>query len=180
MRNARKEVFLADAGRTYDEIMLWNEEHAEGSLEDLESFLREKRLSLMSHLLKNVLQLRAQKLAEEPHPCPSCGVPMASEAPRARYVQTLEGEAKFQRAYYSCRSCSKWILSLDRHLGLDRSAWSRGIQKGITALSVSLPVRRAANIFQDLTGIWISPSTVYRLNHKKKNSLAFERVEQAE
>ena len=174
MANDRRETFLGDAARMYDETMLWNQKHAEGSLEELESFLREKRLALMSHLLRDVLELRAEKLAEAPHPCPSCGVPMASEAPRARYVQTLEGESKFQRAYYSCRTCSEWISPLDRHLGLDRSAWSRSIQKGITALSSSLPVRRAASIFQDLTGIWISPSTVYRLNHKKKNSLAFE------
>jgi len=172
MANDRRETFLAEAARIYDAIMLWNQEHAEGSLEELESFLREKRLALMSHLLTNVLQLRAEKLAEKPHPCPSCDVPMAREAPRARYVQTLEGEAKLKRGYYSCRTCSKWISPLDRHLGLDRSAWSRSIQKGITALAVGLPVRRAASIFQDLTGIWISPSTVYRLNHKKKSSLA--------
>ncbi|MCL0069974.1 hypothetical protein M1O56_04125 [Dehalococcoidia bacterium] len=179
MANDRRETFLAEAARMYDEIMLWNEEHAEGSLEELESFLREKRLALMSHLLTNVLELRAEKLAEEPHPSPSCGVLMASEALRARYAQTLEGEARFQRAYYSCRTCSEWISPLDRHLGLDRSAWSRSIQEGITALRISLPVRRAANIFQDLTGIWISPSTVYRLNHKKKTSLPLKQIKQS-
>ncbi|MCL0029777.1 hypothetical protein M1O57_04885 [Dehalococcoidia bacterium] len=29
MANDRRETFLAEAARIYDEIMLWNEEHAE-------------------------------------------------------------------------------------------------------------------------------------------------------
>jgi hypothetical protein len=69
---------------------------------------------------------------------------------------------------------------VDNYLGLDRSPWSQGIQKGLTSLSCTLPFKRAANLFQELTGVWVSPVTTHRLAHKEGMSLKLHQEKEAE
>lgn len=180
MTNDGKEIFLTEAARIYDEMVSWNEENTEGSVEELESFLQEKRLALTKHLLRDALELRTQKQALDPPTCPCCGLKMSYEETRARSIETLEGGVKIKRPYYSCRTCGEWIYPLDRSLGLSRSSWSGGIQKGIAALGVSLPFQKAAEVFRDLTGVWISSPTVYRITHGKGERLRSEQGKEAE
>jgi len=180
MTKEHKEAFLAEAARIYDEMVRWNEENTEGSVEELESFLREKRLALTRHLLRDALELRTQKQSLDSPTCPSCGLKMTYEETRARSIETLEGGVKIKRPYYSCRACGEWIYPLDKSLGLSRSSWSGGIQKGITALGVSLPFQKAAEVFGDLTGVWISSPTAYRITQGKGERLRSEQEKEAE
>lgn len=180
MTDAQKEAFLAKAAQIYDEAMEWNEKHLDGTLEDVEAFLKGKRRSLMSDLLSDMLEERVRKVSEMAPLCPSCSRPMKNEGMRQRKVETLEGDLKLYRPYYTCRACHEGLSPVDNYLGLGSSSWSEGIHKGITSLAATLPFKRAAELFQELTGVWISPVTTHRLAHKEGKAFKLHQEKEAE
>lgn len=159
---------MAKAAQIYEEIMSWNQKYTTSSLEELEDFLREKRLAFMKDLMSAGLDIRAKMLTKKRPRCPSCGSFTTYEGIRIRCIKTLEGMAKVKRPYYSCRSCGKWISPLDEHLRLNRCSCSERIRKALIALTndARLSFQKTTELLEELTGIWISPATAYRLTRE--------------
>lgn len=92
-------------------------------------------------------------------PC-HCGQPARYVADYARQVVTLNGERRFQRAYYHCAVCQQGFCPLDQLLELGRSQSSVGVRALVARLGSYLPQRQAAQELAALTGVQLSASTV--------------------
>jgi DNA-directed RNA polymerase subunit RPC12/RpoP len=105
-RAVRREAFLAKAGRMYDQLEEWYEQHPQASFGEIEAEARIQRRDLMGFTLSELVNGRDNGYQLEEVVCKECGKNLKFEGYRSKTIVGLEGDSTLQRAYYRCPSCS--------------------------------------------------------------------------
>ena len=109
-RSKRKKAFMKEAEKMFDEIDDWYEQNPKASFEEIESHARESRREMMGKSLGVVINGRdVGKTAENPK-CEQCKEEMIFKDYRKKTVYGVEGDTRFERAYYVCEKCEGQTL----------------------------------------------------------------------
>ncbi len=101
----RRVSFLKVAGRMYDKLEKWYDQHPEASFGEIEAEARRQRREMMGEALRILFNERDTGYQLEPSPCEKCGQAMEFERYGGRTVKGLEGDTILERAYYACPQC---------------------------------------------------------------------------
>jgi hypothetical protein len=91
-------------------------------------------------------------------PCP-CGRSAEYKGMRERFVVTLAGIVRVERAYYYCKHCKTGVFPWDRRQGLDQRQWSPNLKALICELAASLPYANAVSLLERTCGIRVEESS---------------------
>lgn len=100
-----KETFLADAGKLYDELVMWREAHVTASFDELAEQTTVKRQVLMGELLKRLATSAGETDFLADRTCAECGGVLHYKGEKRRTVLHAEGQAVLDRGYYHCDQC---------------------------------------------------------------------------
>jgi len=104
-RNRRKEAFMKEAERMYEQLEEWYDKHPEASFGEIETEARKRRRELMGKVLAELVNGRDVGVQMKGPRCPHCAAEMEFEGYRKWGVHGLEGESELERAYYVCPNC---------------------------------------------------------------------------
>lgn len=104
-RERRRAAFLERAGRMYDQLEGWYDEHAGASFGEIEAEARKQRRELMGEVIGILVNGRDTGSRAEKLYCEKCGSEMSFEGYRRWEVHGLEGDTALERAYYVCPEC---------------------------------------------------------------------------
>lgn len=113
-RAQRRTAFVAAAGRMFDELEDWYDQHPEASFGEIEAEARCRRRELMGGGLGVLVNGRDTGYQLEPPICRECKQPLGFEDYRSKTVFGLEGDTELSRAYYVCPRCQGQTLSPPR------------------------------------------------------------------
>ena len=126
----------------------------------------EEHLTVGTHQLqRQALERAAQAKADTTPPrCPLCGQPLTrKERNHERTVQTRFGAVTIRRTRGWCKRCQQWRFPADAALRLGpTSTASPAVQEAAALLVAQMPAAEAAAIWERLTGVKTSPSTLER------------------
>ncbi len=126
----------------------------------------EEQLTVGTHeLQRQALERAAQTKADATPPrCPLCGKALTrKERGHARTVETRFGAVKIRRTRGWCGRCKHWCFPADTALRLGpTSTASPAVQEAAALLVAQMPAADAAAIWERLTGVKTSPSTLER------------------
>ena len=83
------------------------------TLDEMERGVREGMQSLGRDALQRLVDLVGTGKSAEPVGCPECGQKMAFVRYQPKWVQTLCGAIRPERAYYHCVECGRGDVPLD-------------------------------------------------------------------
>jgi hypothetical protein len=93
--------------------------------------------------------------------CPRCGRGVRVQGWRPRTVRTVCGAVRYERPWYSCRSCHHGFAAADARLGLQPSTrLSAGLHTWLVNLGGHTDFREAAWLLHRLTGLEVTAETV--------------------
>jgi len=104
-RERRRAAFLEKAGRMFDEMENWYDQHERASFGEIEREARRQRRKLMGETLSILINGRATGRQVIAPRCDKCGQEMSFEGYRRWGVHGLEGDTELERAYYVCPEC---------------------------------------------------------------------------
>ena len=107
--DAREELFVEAARRSYRRLQQWRHEHPTATLGEIEQQARAERRLLMGQLIPLLIGDRRRGPVARPR-CPHCGKRMSFQGERSVPVETLEGSITLERPYYYCRSCHEGLF----------------------------------------------------------------------
>jgi hypothetical protein len=113
-RSQRRSAFVEAAGRMFDELEGWYDQHPEASFGEIEAEARRRRRELMGKGLGALVNGRDTGYQLESPICQKCKQPMGFEDYRSKAVFGLEGDTELSRAYYACPRCQGQTLSPPR------------------------------------------------------------------
>jgi hypothetical protein len=106
-RNERREAFLREAGRLYDEAMSRAGGERAERFDDLEEQAEESGRKMARELLANRLAAEEEAMPEKVM-CPECGGPMRRPKKRAlRNLDTFSGPVRYERQHAICDRCKR-------------------------------------------------------------------------
>jgi hypothetical protein len=109
-REKRKAAFLEAAGKMFDELEAWYDEHEAATFGEIEQEARQQRRELMGEGLEHLINGRDTGFEAEGQACPGCGEAMAFKDYHDWTVKGLEGDTRLERAYYVCPACGETIF----------------------------------------------------------------------
>jgi hypothetical protein len=93
--------------------------------------------------------------------CPRCGRGVRVQSWRPRTVRTVCGAVRYERPWYSCRSCHHGFAAADERLGVQPSTrLSAGLRAWLEDLGGHTDFREAAYLLTKLTGVEATAETV--------------------
>jgi hypothetical protein len=95
-------------------------------------------------------------------PCP-CGRRAEFKGMRHRWVVSLAGQVRVERAYYYCRHCHTGVSPWDRQQGLDQRQWSASLKAIVCELAARLTFTEAVTLLQRTTGLAIQESSAEQI-----------------
>lgn len=104
-RSQRRALFMKAAGRMYDKLEEWYDQHPEARFGEIEAEARRQRRELMGETLRILINERDTGFQLEPVECEKCGQAMEFERYGEWTVKGLEGDTILERAYYACPNC---------------------------------------------------------------------------
>ena len=96
---------MENAGRMFDEMENWYDQHESASFGEVEAKARQERRELMGEALGILINGRDTGQQAIAPSCDRCGQEMNFEGYRSWGVHGLEGDTKLERAYYVCPEC---------------------------------------------------------------------------
>lgn len=93
--------------------------------------------------------------------CPQCGQPLATRGPQDRTVEPLVGAIRWRRPYFYCERCQFGTTPLDQALQLTKRRKQPDVQKATVQLTKEIPDETACELFEELTGLPLSPHTAH-------------------
>ena len=103
--------FLDQAGAAFDELIVWEREHGEARLLQMEEVIEEIGTHMTRSMLEVVLVLRkeAEKGAADPI-CSECNEPMRYKGQKKKRLVTTVGEVDWERSHYHCEGCKSGVF----------------------------------------------------------------------
>ena len=109
-RAQRRSAFVEAAGRMFDQLEDWCDQHPDASFGEIEVEARQRRRDLMGSGLGVLISGREAGDHSAPPRCPACGQPMMFADYRSRTVYGLEGDTELSRGYSVCSQCAGQTL----------------------------------------------------------------------
>ncbi len=131
-------------------------------------------------ILEEILNRRGQA-ATEAERCPQCEQRLESKGLISRQLVTLVGVLKWQRRVWRCRHGCKieQVAPLDKELGLEKNQRTGiHVKRLACILAVFVPFEIAATILWALTGIEVSPNSIWNWV-QRSGKLAQTRLQEA-
>jgi len=180
VRDAREELFVEAARRSYRRLRQWQAEHPTATLGEIEQQARAERRLLMGQLIPLLIGDRGRDAPAARPRCPHCGKRMSFQEDRSVPVETLEGAITLKRPYYYCRSCHEGLFPLDQALHL-RGQSSEGVQQAAVESGALLPsYDQGAEHFTRLTAVPMDGTTLRALVQEHGGHLAAQEAAAAE
>lgn len=109
-REKRKAAFLEVAGKMFDDLEDWYDEHEDATFGEIEQEARKRRRELMGEGLEHLINGRDTGFEAGGQECPKCGEAMEFKDYLGWEVKGLEGDTRLERAYYVCPVCGETIF----------------------------------------------------------------------
>lgn len=141
------------------------QQHADGTLTELEAGVRTAVQAALPGLLTAVVHLATRDLdpgiATVHRRCPHCTGLVRMHSQRPRTMQTSCGPITVTRPWYHCPVCRHGFSPVDATLGLvPRRRISAVLQGWLVRLNVSTTQREAAALLTELTGLVVPMDTI--------------------
>jgi transposase-like protein len=132
------------------------------TLDELEETVRGGLHALGNKVLQGLIDVVGSGKTADPVPCPRCGESMVFVRYQGKWVQTLLGTIRPERAYFHCAECRKGHVPLDHQLGLGADSLSGGLEEALCLLAARMPLEEAADTLQRLLMLQADDNTVQR------------------
>ena len=150
------------------------------TLDKLEDSVRGGMQSLGREALQGLVDMVGTGKSTEPVGCPKCGKKMAFVRYQRKWVQTLLGAIRPERAYYHCAECRQGHVPLDHHLGLGSDSLSGELEQALCLLVARMPLEETADTLQRLLRVEVDDNTVQRAALRVGSELAARQERRAE
>jgi hypothetical protein len=132
------------------------------TLGELEADVRRGLHSLGEEVLQGLVDVVGSGKTSAPVLCPQCRAPMAFVRYQGKWVQTLLGTIRPERAYFHCAQCRRGHVPLDHQLGLGADSLSGGLEEALCLLAAHMPLEVVVDTLQRLLMVQIDDNTVQR------------------
>jgi hypothetical protein len=105
--------------------------------------------------------------------CPHCDCSAAYHANPKRTLVSLFGPIRYQRAYYYCRRCGNGQFPFDTQVGIPDHNVTPAVERlGSLAGGVSPSFERGSDLLEEMSGVYLSESTIQRLTEDVGDRIA--------
>jgi hypothetical protein len=180
MKETLPEKMIAVLEELGKQLAAMTEEQRGASLAILEEKVLGAVRAVLPDLLGEVLRESIRELQPPAchwrQSCPRCGGhSVGVHSWRLRTVRTVCGAVRYERPWYSCRSCRHGFAPADVRLGVQRSARvSTGLETWLVDLGGHTDFREAAYLLKKLTGLEVSAETVRQWTEQEGTVLETE------
>jgi len=150
------------------------------TLGELEADVRSGLRSLGEEVLQGLVDVMGSGKTSAPVLCPQCREPMAFVRYQGKWVQTLLGTIRPERAYFHCAPCRQGQVPLDHQLGLGGDSLSGGLEEALCLLAAHMPLEVVVDTLQRLLLVQIDDNTVQRTALRVGSVLVAEQEQRAE
>jgi len=178
-----EKVVEALTGQFGEKLRGWMEEIRDTdamTLDRLEDAVRGGMQSLGREALQGLVDMVGTGKSTEPVGCPKCGKKMAFVRYQRKWVQTLLGAIRPERAYYHCAECRQGHVPLDHQLGLGSDSLSGELEQALCLLVARMPLEETADTLQRLLRVEVDDNTVQRAALRVGSELAARQERRAE
>jgi len=152
-------------GRFREKLQTWLEE-AKGSegitLGEMERKVRAGMHDLSGEVLQGLVDAVGTGKTEAPVPCPACDNPLEFVRYQGKWVGTLLGTIRPERAYFYCADCEQSHVPLDHQLGLGADSLSESLEEAVCLLAAHMPLEEVANNLERLLMVSVDDNTIQR------------------
>jgi hypothetical protein len=150
------------------------------TLDKLEADVRSGLHALGEEILQGLVDVVGTGKTEAPMPCPQCSEPMAFVRYQGKWVQTLLGTIRPERAYFHCPQCRQGFVPLDHQLELGADSLSGGLEECLCLLAAHMPLEVVVDLLQRLLMIQIDDNTIQRTALRVGSVLVAQQEQHAE
>jgi hypothetical protein len=161
----REAVVRRITRRFSDTLREWVQEVDESqdiNLETLEAKVQDGLHTLGGQILQELVDLVGTGKTEAPVLCPKCGEAMDLVRYQGKWVETLLGTIRPERAYFHCARCHQGHVPLDHQLGLGADSLSGGLEEALCLLAAHMPLETAVATLRRLLRVEVDDNTVQR------------------
>jgi hypothetical protein len=148
-----------------DLLREWAEEANESdtiTLYEMEQDVRKGLHTLGEKVLQGLVDMVGTGKTEVPVLCPECAEQMAFVRYQGKWVETLLGTVRPERAYFHCARCERGYVPLDHQLGLGADGLSSGLEEAICLLATHMPLEQVADQLKRLLLVDVDDNTIQR------------------
>ena len=150
------------------------------TLDKLEDAVRGGMQSLGREALQGLVDIVGTGKSTEAVGCPKCGKEMAFVRYQSKWVQTLLGAIRPERAYYHCAECRQGHVPLDQQLGLGADSLSGELEQVLCLLVARMPLEETADTLQRLLKVQVDDNTVQRAAQRVGSAMVAQQERRAE
>lgn len=132
------------------------------SLETLEGKVQDGLHTLGGEILQELVDLLGTGKTETAVLCPACRESMDFVRYQGKWVETLLGTIRPERAYFHCPGCHRGHVPLDHQLGLGVDSLSGGLEEALCLLAAHMPLETAVATLRRLLRVEVDDNTVQR------------------
>ncbi len=132
------------------------------TLQGLEQNVRQGLRSLGEKVLQGLVDMVGTGKTEAPALCPECAEPIPFVRYQGKWVETLLGAVRPERAYFHCAGCELGYVPLDHQLGLGADGLSGGLEEAICLLATHMPLEQVADQLRRLLMVDVDDNTIQR------------------
>jgi hypothetical protein len=152
-------------GQVGEKLREWAQEAQESesiTLGEMEREVREGLHTFGGKVLQKLVDLVGTGKTEAPMRCPVCDQTLDFVRYQGKWVETLLGTIRPERAYFYCPSCGEGHVPLDHQLGLGADSLSGGLEEAICMLAPYMPLEEVADKLQRLMMVEVDDNTIQR------------------
>lgn len=150
------------------------------TLDELEETVRGGLHSVGNKVLQGLVDVVGSGKTADAVPCPRCRESMAFVRYQGKWVQTLLGAIRPERAYFHCAKCEQGHVPLDHQLRLGADGLSGGLEEVLCLLAARMPLEETADTLQRLLMVQVDDNTVQRATLRVGSELAAQQERRAE
>ncbi len=109
-REEQRKTLLHEAEALIDELLEWEETHPRPKLSEIEEVVLQLRQKLVQRMTEVALEAHEANRAGPGPLCPHCGREMRYKGKREKEIDTLCGEVRLNRKYYTCAHCGERVF----------------------------------------------------------------------
>lgn len=150
------------------------------NLEALEDKVQGGMHTFGGEILQELVGLLGTGKTADPVLCPECSKPMDFVRYQGKWVETLLGPIRPERAYFHCPECCQGHVPLDHQLGLGSDSLSGGLEEALCLLAAHMPLETAVATLARLLRVQVDDNTVQRAVLRVGTELAAQQKRRAQ